>query len=86
MSFGSNGSHRHKPTPLNLGRYSALSVRTREVKALLVRIKIEVIQICRTPKDNLILVALEKLGHFHRRITKSVLSEWLEAIQIKRID
>ena len=36
MSFGSNGSHRHQPTPLNLGRYSALSVRTREVKALYV--------------------------------------------------
>lgn len=31
-----NGSHRHKPTPLNLGRYSALCVRTREVKALYV--------------------------------------------------
>ena len=25
--------HRHQPTPLNLGRYSALAIRTREVKA-----------------------------------------------------
>jgi hypothetical protein len=36
LSFGSNGSHRHKPTPLNLDRHSAISLRTREVKALLV--------------------------------------------------
>jgi len=37
LSFGSNGSQRHNPTPLNPDRYSALSVRTREVKALMVR-------------------------------------------------
>ena len=36
VSLRSNGSHRHQPTPLNLGRYSALSHGTREVKALIV--------------------------------------------------
>jgi hypothetical protein len=36
LSFGSNGSHRQKPTPLNSERYSTLSVRTREVKPLCV--------------------------------------------------
>ena len=33
MSFGSNGPHRHKPTPLIPDRHSASVVRTREVKA-----------------------------------------------------
>ena len=32
-SFGSNGPHRHKPTPLIPDPYSASFVRTREVKA-----------------------------------------------------
>ena len=36
MSFGSAGSHHHKPRPLNPDRYSTPSVRTREVKALMV--------------------------------------------------
>ena len=36
LSFGSNDSHRHQPPPLDPDRYSTLSLRTREVKALLV--------------------------------------------------
>ena len=35
MSFGSAGSLSHKPTPLNPDSHSAISVRTREVKALM---------------------------------------------------
>lgn len=35
QGVGSNGPYRHKPTPLNPNHYSALSVRTREVKAYL---------------------------------------------------
>ena len=37
LRFGSASSHRHQPTPLNPEPHSAPFVRTREVKALIVR-------------------------------------------------